>query len=166
MTDPARPLGIVDGMDATPSPRVLDLLREDLQREAEDDTVLLDVPERPGYSVRYGAKVPYERYAAWTKHAEDRSILGGVNLHRMGRVVLANCCRGILRQGEELVLDGKPLTFTSPALWEMLGASDAVSAVDAFYRRDAHVIASSIEVISQAGYGDRINEADADPTGG
>lgn len=164
MTEPARPLGVVSPTDVTePAGSVLDLLRADLQREVEDDLVTLPVPGRPAYMVRYSAKVPYDRFSAWLKRSEDKSVIGGINLLRFGGIVLANCCRGILRDGEEITAADGPLTFTSKALWEILGVSDAVGAVNAFYGNDAHVIASGTEVIATAGYGDQIN-ADSDPT--
>lgn len=168
MTEPARPLGIVetpaDDVTAPPRSSLLDALRDDLARETDDDFVLLTVPARPAYTVRYSAKVSYEQFGSWAKRSEDKSKPNGMNLLRFGAIVLANCCRGILRDGEEILTDGQPLTFTSKALHELLGVDDNVQAVKAFYGNDAHVITSGTEVISEAGYGDQISQVDADPT--
>lgn len=166
MTEPAR-FGLVEDVDDVTAPvrsTALEALRAELTAETDDDLILLSVPSRKGYAVRFSAKVPYEQYARWTKRAEDRSMPGGVNLLRLAGIVLANTCRGIVRNGEDVVLDGEPVTFTSKALQEMLGSSDAVGTVAVFYGNDGHVISSGTEVINAAGYGESIEQDTPDPT--
>jgi hypothetical protein len=164
MTEPARPLGLIDSdiSDDAPSLNALDSLRADFLGETDDDIVALPVRGRDGYEVRYSTRIQYEQLAAWRKRSEDKSMPGGINELLLGCVVLANCCRGIIRHGEEIVSAGEPLTFTSPALHNLLGVDRAVDAVRKFYGRDPRVTKTATAVLAAAGYDN--DEVSADPT--
>jgi hypothetical protein len=163
VTEPARPLGIVD-MDVAPvaPSTALASLRADFAAETEEDVQTFPVKGRPGYEVRLSTRIPYEDFAAWRKRCEDKSMPGGLNELRFGCIVLANTCRGILRDGEEIVSDGEPLTFASPALHRLLGVERAVDAVRRFYGRDPNVNRAASAVLTAAGWGGE--DSDADPT--
>jgi hypothetical protein len=82
---------------------------------------------------------------------------------KLACTALANTCLAILRDGAEVPDGAGPLTFTSPALHEILGVDRTVDAVRRFYGRDAHVIAVSRQILDEAGYGEDVGP---DPTSG
>jgi hypothetical protein len=152
MTAPG-PLGMV-GIDAPvekPS-TALESLRADFTTETADDIKTLPAAGRPGYEVRFTTRIDYEDYAAWMKEAQDPDMPNGLNELRLGCIVLANCCRGIIRNGEEIVTDGKPMTFVSPALHSLLGVERAVDAARRFYDRDPNTTKTASAVLAAAGY--------------
>src|SRR5262245_15713838 len=107
----------LDGVDVEPASD-LDLIRAELTADVAAPPVLLDVPGRPGYQVRYSTEIDAERVAGWEKRAKDKTWSSGTNGLRVTCILLASNCLAILRQGVEVRDgDGEPLTFRSPELW-------------------------------------------------
>ncbi len=151
-----------------PSP--LELLRQTLQRPVERELLKLRVPARAGVTVRYAADFDHDKRKAWQKRATNKSRRPGrddeVDEMLFALIVLANCCRAIEFNGVEAHdAEDRPLTFASPALWEMVGASDPQDAIRAFYGVDAHILTTAGEIMLAAGFDDDM-EAEGDPTGG
>lgn len=160
-------------LEDVPERTLLDALRDDLEAEAAETDVVLEVPARPGYAVRYATDVRWEQLVKWRKLAANRSMPGGVHDIRLGALILANKCRGIIRNGEPITVEGEPLTFSShpTVLWPMLGLDPDAPArpktadvVSRFYARDFHVAATAGRVLLEAGYGEDLSEAGVDPT--
>jgi hypothetical protein len=146
-------MGLVDiDAEIKPASSALEALREDFLAETDDDLETLPVKARPGYEVRYSTLIPYEQYAAWRKASEDDDMPGGLNELRLGCLVLAGACRGIVRHGEDVLTDGKPLAFGSPAFHDLLGVSRSVDAVRRFYGRDPYVTKTASKVLAAAGW--------------
>lgn len=150
---------------------VLDELRAELATPVEDATITLPVANRPGYSVRFAASLDYENeLVKWRKQATTKGRRGNpdtVNEFRLAGIVLGHKCQVILRHGDELELDGEPLTFRHPALQELTGTSRAVDCIRAFYGSDGHVIDAADAIVARAGYGGTGAEEvddDEDPT--
>jgi hypothetical protein len=168
VSEPARPLGIVD-MDVAPvaASTALDSLRADFAAETDEDVVTFPVRSRrhkAKYEVRFSTRIPYEDLAAWRKRSEDKTMPNDLNETRLACIVLANTCRGIIRNGEEILTEGEPMTFASPAFHALVGADRAVDAVRRFYDRDPDVNRAAGEVLAAAGWaGGEIDETD--PTG-
>lgn len=171
-TDPTPTFGRTGRLDDTPAdPDVapvaaanpLDFLRLELAEEVTTDDLVLDVPGRPGYAVRYGTVVRFEEVEAWRKRASDKK--GNADALRLGAIILANRCHAIIRNGVELEVDGEVVTFAHDAILEATGTHRAVDAVVAFYGRDPHVLTAADAVLAEAGFGDVVSEADElDPT--
>lgn len=142
----------------------LDALRAELGEEVTTADVVLEVPGRPGYAVRYGTTIDYEELSAWRKRAKDKSSPSGVDELRLAAIILANRCTGIIRQGTEVLVDGEPLTFARRELQELVDAGSAREAVIRLYGRDPHVMATAGEVLREAGYDDDVASAGEDPT--
>jgi hypothetical protein len=166
MSEPTRPLGIVemDGDDLVggPSGTALDSLRADFAEETANDLQTFPVQGRPRYEVRCSTRIPYDDLAAWRKKSEDKTKPGGTNELLLACIVLGNTCRGIVRDGEDIISDGKPLTFVSEALQNLLEVDRAVDAVRRFYGRDPNVIKAAGAVLGAAGYSGE--DVTADPT--
>lgn len=136
--------------DVTPvgAANALDFLRRELAEEVTTEDVVLDVPGRPGYAVRYGTVVRFEEVEAWRKRASDKK--GNADTLRLAAIILANRCHAIIRNGTELEVDGEAVTFAHDAILEATGTHRAVDAVVAFYGRDPHVMVAADAVLAEA----------------
>jgi hypothetical protein len=133
------------------------LLADFAAATAAHESVEIDVPGKPGRSVRYGTDLPYEMVAAWRKAAMDPTI--GFNELLFASSVVVFACQAIRTNGEDFTDNGQPVTFNSSALQAALGVSRPVDAARRFYGKDGHVIAVAARLLNDAGYG-----AEAHPT--
>lgn len=154
----------VDGEELPKLSTGLEELRAELTAELGAQPVELPVPTRPGYAVRYKTAIDHELLARWQKASEDRSAPDGMDVLGLALRVLGNCCVGIVRRGEELEHEGKPVTFRTRSFVELLGTDRPAEACRAFYAKDGHVISAADEVLRAAGYGDNLLASGADPT--
>lgn len=161
--EPVRQFSAVDPELVTPAPATaLDELRAELASEVATPPLVLVVPGRPDYSVRYSTELAHEQLTAWRKTARDKSSPDGIDELRWAAIVLANLAEVVIRKGVEVELDGRPANFQHEGFRAILGADlRATAAVRSFYGRDADVISHALAVIRAAGYGD---DADADPS--
>jgi hypothetical protein len=134
-------------------------------------TVTLLVDSRPGWGVTYSLGIDGPQLAGWRRANKDDTIPSGVDEFGWQRTILAAQCTGMVRQGAA-VLDpqGRPVTFTSPELWRLLGVpagspSGATEAVRRFYANDFAVTSAADKVLSAAGFGKAAVEA-GNPTSG
>lgn len=154
-------------VDTGPEPQLgtpLEELRGELTAEVGKAPVVLPVPSRPGYAVRYKTAIDHEALAKWQKASEDRSAPDGMDVLGLALRVLGNSCEAILRHGEELTHDSRPVTFRTASFVELLGVTRPVEACRQLYGRDGHVIAAADEVLRAAGYGESLLASGADPT--
>ncbi len=172
-------LGVPDAADhpifAVPQPSErgpspLEQLRQTLQQPIERELLKLRVPARAGVTVLYAADFDHEKRKAWQKRATRKSRRPGrddeVDEMLFALIVLANSCRSIQVGGVEAHdAADQPLTFASPALWEMVGAADPQDAIRAFYGNDAHILNTAGEIMLAAGFDDDM-EAEGDHTAG
>lgn len=129
------------------------------------------MPGRPGYEVRYLCVVEYDELTAWERkatHTVGRGAQRRQEVHQLtlARIVLANRCEAIIRNGDEVVdAAGDPITFASPEFQALVGATRAVEAVQRLYGRDTDIIAASADVLVTAGArdddGDEFGEVSA-----
>jgi hypothetical protein len=141
-----------------------DELETELNAELEAEVETLPVPGRPGYAVRYECAIEYDQLVAWQKRATvGKGQQKRVHELKFGRIVLGNLCRGIVRRGELILENGteEPLTFSSKAFQELVGAASAVEAVQRLYGRDINVINATADVMARAGYDGEGYGADA-----
>ena len=140
-------------------------LRDDLAAETKTD-VLLPVPGRPLYSVRFRTDVSGDEIDRWRKSAKSKRHVDGVDSVKFAGLILANTCLEVMRDGVALTdADGDALTFRSVELWRgTLEASTAAGGVARFYGRDGHVNAASNTVLGESGWGEDL--LPLDPTAG
>lgn len=163
---PPRPTVDPDLEDA-PRRAIIDDIAADLAAEVDAEleaaVITLTVPGRPAYSVRYTAAVTYDELVAWTKRAG--TVGSGKNKRTnelaLSRIVLANRCAGIVRNGSLIIDgDGEPLTFASPAFLETVDATRAVEAVQKLYGRDVDIMHAADRVLEEAGLRDEADDDD------
>lgn len=173
-------VGVDDDIDPDLAPvgrvELLDLIQE-VEEELRDEVPAREgtvkVPGRPGYEIRYSTEgIDYDTVTVWRKRSADDKKPGGSNELTFGAIVIANACQAIVRNGEDLVLDGQVATFRSKRLIEILGAIKAVHAVKKLFGNDFELIAASWEILSDAGIsrpdenGEDGEDLDEGPTSG
>ncbi|HEX5782391.1 MAG TPA: hypothetical protein VFX80_10735, partial [Solirubrobacteraceae bacterium] len=142
----------------------LEELRQEIKREVHGDPIVLEVPGRAGWSVRYRADVELPQLAAWRKKAADRAMPEGLDELKLCLTILANQCDALLKDGREVEDDdGQLVTFASAAFLELTGAGRAVEAVRRWYVIDGHVVAAAQEVMNASGYGEEAIREDPTP---
>jgi hypothetical protein len=150
----------------------LEALREKLQAPVETEPVVINVPGRPGITIRCHTRMTQEERKAWQKRSEDRKTDrrrrgqdSPIDEMKFACLVLANTCEAILVEGEEALDDnsGAPLTFASRQLWDMVGAAEPSRAIRNLFGIDAHVLIASGEVILASGFDDDL-EVEEGPT--
>ena len=139
----------------------LELIKADLTAPIEDESLVLPVETRPGYSLRFDTDIPWEAFEKWRKAAKDRKATNGIDVARLSALVIANKCTGILFNGNVLHDDaGDPLTFGSDEIRAMYDTPRAAEAVKKLIARDSRMQAISDAVITAAGWGDEVSEVD------
>lgn len=141
----------------------LDELVAEIQADVAPDPEVLLVTLRPGYSVQYDPPTDGELLKQWGKAAQIRTKGGkvlDVDLRRYSATILANTCRGILRNGQPISDTGRPVTFATEAFRQLLHAPDAATAVLRFYASDGEVIEHAQAVVQAGGFGADVQRAD------
>lgn len=144
----------------------LDQLRASMAQEPDvEEFVTLKVTARPGVSVKYSTDLDNETIEMWRRASRRKKARPGQDAEtdelKFACLVLAGQCKGVLTNGQEVFDDdGRPLTFASPLLWDMVGAAgqqmDPMTVIRKFYVRDAHVSLTSGEILLDAGFGDEV----------
>lgn len=161
-----------DPMLAPPSAAELDgstplaLLEQALAGEVSLPPIRLPVPEREGVSIEFDTNIDNDLLTAWRKRAIREDPREGTDPLKLACIVLSNKATGFYMNGRPVTRDGQPLTFASQEVWQMVRppALNAVQAVKRLFGVDAHVIIAGEEVLRAAGYGDSIQQEEADPT--
>lgn len=116
---------------------------------------------RPPWAVQYSTALDLDDLKRWQKRATPPGNRGQVDEVRLACIVLANLCKAILRNGEPVLdLDGAPLTFAHPAVWQTYQAKRAADAVRKFYGNDPYLAATLDAVLAAAGIGDEVETLD------
>lgn len=146
---------------STGEPTVLDRLRKELSKKVERAEVEIEVPERPGITVRISPNITQHQMRAWRRQAGD-GTKNGLDPTKFACTVLGHTCTGIFIDGEEATNeDGAPLTFASPEILEMTSTNRPIpDCVQAFFGLDPHVEAAALAVMDAAGYGDDVETVD------
>ncbi len=150
-------------LHAVAPPSALADLESELAAEVPDRSITLDVPGRPGWSVRYSADVSSAELNGWRRAAKDDKAVDGVDAARLACGVLASKCRALVRNGTDVTDDGGPLTFQSAAIKDLYRTQRNVDVVAAFYgghARDADLEAAARAVLAAAGWGGEASVTD------
>lgn len=143
----------------------LDALRDIASDHIDTEPIEINVPKRPGVSVRYSVDLDAPRFQSWQRACKDRSSPTGLDDLRLSLTVLASQCVGIV-VNDQLVLDdtGQPATFRSDGVMQMFGGRDANQTARKVYANDGHLLATAQEVIRECGYGEEVAANAANPT--
>lgn len=142
-------------------PTVLDRLRKELAKKVERPEIFIDVPERPGVSLRISPNITQHQMRSWRKNSGE-STKNGFDPTKFACYVLGHTCTGTFFDGEEaLDSEGFPLTFASADILEMTNASRPIpECVQSFFGIDPHVESAALTIMDAAGYGDEVEQVD------
>lgn len=157
---------VLDEYEDTAPGTMLDELRADLAQEIADEPVTIAIPGRPGIELKFSTALDQHVLAKLRKASKDRSMPEGIDELGLACRILATQHAGLIRNGEEVLTEGEPLTVRTPALLDLVGASRPVEAVRALFGKDGHVLAAARRVLQGAGYDEDALEAGSDPTQG
>jgi hypothetical protein len=161
---PVRPVEVPVDVDLGPGSTDLDDLREELAESVVREPVVLPVPHRGGWEAVFATRVDHELLAKWRRASKSANHPDGFDELQMAERLLANQNVGLIRNGEELLDQGAPLTFRSPRFLELISEGRPMVAVRKFFDNDGHVISAANEVLRAAGYGEDLASAGSDPT--
>ena len=148
-------------VDKGKPPTVLDQLKEVLSKKVEREAVFIEVPERPGVTVKISPNITQHQLRSWRKNAGE-DTKNGMDATKFACAVLGHTCVGIFINGEQVVNDdGIGLTFASDAILEMTGTTRPIpDCVRAFFGIDPHVESAALAVLEAAGYSDTVETVD------
>lgn len=136
------------------APQMYDLLREQLATPANTEPIVRPVAGRQGVSVIFDIDIEVELFQAWLKRATNRRTKQ-TNARTLANIMFSNQHRGTLINGNEVLTpEGKPMTFNTPELQQMLKAGGPNEAITKMYGLDGRVIQHMKEIIDAAGFGD------------
>lgn len=161
------------GSDPKPDPltskpaekTVLDRLRSEISKKVTRPDIIINVPERPGVSIRVSPNISQGQMKAWRRNSGENSK-AGFDAIRFACQVIAHTTVAILIDDEEAIGDhGYPLTFGSPEIMEWTETTRPwPDAVQAFFGLDPHVEAAALAIMDHAGYGEEVETADPTKT--
>lgn len=136
-------------------------LRSKVSGTIERPNVLIEVPERPGVSVRVSPNITQHQMRSWRKNAGE-DTKAGFDPTKFSCLVIGHTCTGIFVDGEEVFNEkGAPLTFASPEILDMTDSDRPIpDGVRAFFGLDPHVEAAALAIMEAAGYSDTVNTVD------
>jgi hypothetical protein len=149
------------GKDASQEPTVLDKLRERINKKVERPIKLMDVPERPGVSLKISPNISQHKLRSWRKNSGEDSK-NGMDATKFACYVVGNTTVGIIVDGVEAVDEnGYELNFASSAILDMTNTTRPIpDAVIAFFGLEPHVEAAALAILDAAGYGDTVDTSD------
>lgn len=146
-------------------PTLLSRLRQEVQKKIERAAILIEVPERPGVTVRVSPNITQHQMRSWRKNAGEESK-AGFDPTKFACFVIGHTCTGIFVDGQEVTNeDGAPLTFASPEILDMTDTTRPIpDCVRAFFGIDPHVESAALAVMEAAGYSDTVETVDPTKT--
>lgn len=140
---------------------VLGKLKAVIQKRVERPTVELNVPERPGVSLRVTPNITQNQLKAWRKNAGEESK-AGMDTVKFACYVVGSTTKAILIDGEVATNgSGYDLNFASPEILEMTGTTRPIpECVKAFFGTEPHIEAAAVAIMEAAGYGDTVDAVD------
>jgi len=143
------------------SDNVLNKLKTLVQKRVERPIVLVEIPERPGLSLRISPNITQNQLRTWRKNAGE-DTKAGMDTVRFACQVIAHTTTGFILNGE-VVKDneGYECTFGSAEIMEMTGTTRPhPDAVKAIFGIEPHIEAAAVAIMEAAGYGDQVDAVD------
>lgn len=140
---------------------ILEKLKQAVQGKVSRPTVTIDLPERPGVSLRISPNITQNQIKAWRRNSGEDSKQG-LDTLKFAATVVGHTTTGILFNGEVAKDDnGFDVTFASPQILEMLSAVRPIpDAVIAIFGLEPHVESAAVAIMEAAGYGDSVETVD------
>lgn len=147
----------VSKIEETPLSR----LREVIQKKVERPVVRIDIPERPGVSLRISPNISQSQLKSWRKQSGEDSK-NGLDATKFSCFVIGHTTVGVAFDGEEVFDEnGYPLNFASEPILQMTDTSRPIpDAVRAFFGVDPHLEAAALAILDAAGYSDTVDAVD------
>lgn len=137
----------------------------DLAKKVEKEELLLPVPNRPDFQIKFVADVSYDEYNMWQRRATDKKKKE-LDPLKMSFTVLSHCSRGLVYKGREMNdSSGEPLVFANNELHKMMGVPIGGTAmcIRKMYGADGHLVIVMNRILVAAGFDP---EADIDDESG
>jgi hypothetical protein len=155
----------VDSYDTVQEPTVLGQLRSVISKKVERQPIFIEVPERPGVTVKVRPQITQHQLKAWRKNSGE-DTKAGIDSVKFACSVIGHTTLGIYINDEQAVnANGVALTFASPEILEMTGTTRPLpDCVQAFFGLDPHLEAAALAIMEHAGYGDTVDTVDPTKT--
>lgn len=139
----------------------LDKLRNAVKKKVERSTVFIDVPERPGVSIKVSPNITQSQMRSWRKQAGEDSR-NGLDATKFACMVIGHTTVGICFDKEEVYDEtGNELTFGSQMIQDMTETSRPIpDTIRAFFGVDPHIESAALAILDAAGYSDTVNAVD------
>lgn len=139
------------------APTLLSRLREEVKKKVERPYIQIEVPERPGVTIRISPNITQHQMRSWRKNAGE-DTKAGFDTTKFACTVIGHTCTGIFVDGEEVLSEtGAPLSFASPEILDMTDTHKPIpDCVLAFFGIDPHVEAAALAIMEAAGYSDTV----------
>lgn len=140
---------------------ILDQLKTTISKKVERPTIYIEVPERPGVTIKVSPNINQNQLRAWRKNAGEESK-NGIDATKFACAVIGHTTQAICMNGEEVTNDdGVALTFASPEVLEMTNTTRPLpDCVREFFGIDPHVEAAALAIMEAAGYSDTVEAVD------
>jgi hypothetical protein len=157
--------GAGDDAPKAKEPTLLARLRAEVAKKIERPEVFIEVPERPGVTVRISPNITQHQMRSWRKQAGE-DTKAGFDPNRFACSVIGHTTTGIFVDGQEVTNDdGASLSFASPEILEMTDSVRPIpDGVRAFFGIDPHVEAAALAIMEAAGYSDSVETVDPTKT--
>lgn len=159
-----KPKKVSQPLTKNSEPTLLEKLKAKIETEVKRKDVFINVPERPGVSLRISPNITQGQVRKWRRDAGEDSK-NGMDATKFATFVIGHTTEAILVNDEEVKDDdGYVVTFVSEEVLAMTQTSRPVpDAVRKFFGLDPHVEAAALAILDAAGFGDTI-EPNEDPT--
>lgn len=124
------------------------------------EPVNLEVPLRPGYSVRCRTDFTGKDLDKWRKAARDKGFVDGIDGVKFSALIIGATCIAILKAGREVLSDGRAVSFATPEFRGTLGTRDVDTAVRRFFAQEGHVDSAARRLLNEAGWGEEVYVVD------
>lgn len=142
-------------------PTVLDELRTVVAKKVERPAIFIEVPERPGVTLKVRPQITQHQMRSWRKNAGE-DTKSGLDGTKFACSVIGHTTVGIFINGREVTdKSGVAVTFASPEILEMTQTTRPLpDCVREFFGIDPHVEAAALAIMEHAGYGDTVDAVD------
>lgn len=147
--------------DSPKEETLLQKLSTVISKKVERPVVHIDVPERPGVTIKISPNITQNQMRNWRKQAGEDSR-NGMDGTRFACSVIGHTTIGICMNGEEVFdEDGNELTFASPLILQMTETTRPLpDCVREFFGVDPHIEAAALAILDAAGYSDTVETVD------
>ena len=149
------------GLTSVPEETQLNKLRTLVKRKVERNPVLIEVPERPGLSVKVSPNITQTQMKNWRKQCGEDSR-NGLDATKFACMVIGHTTIGIYVDDEEVFDEyGNIMNFAHPFILEMTETTKPVpDAVRALFVVDPHIESAALAILDAAGYSDTVSASD------